>query len=822
MGEVYRARDARLGRDVALKVLPSDFANDPVRRQRFEQEARAIAALNHPNIVAIYDVGDGYIVTELVDGESLRGARFGTRKVVDIGGQIAAGLAAAHDAGIVHRDLKPDNILLTREGRVKILDFGLAKLQVAHTAAATETVTVRTEPGVVMGTIGYMAPEQVRGAATDHRTDIFCLGVILHELLTGARVFHGDTSVETMTAILKQDAPDLPESVPAPLRQIVSHCLEKEPANRFQSARDLSFALAQSLSHSGATSPAPAIAKSRNWRWPAIAAAALAIGITAGALLLRPPRPVEWSGVMIGGPEMALTPRLSPDGHLLAFLAMVDGLTQVAVMKPESGNWQVLTHRRDLRGVSVVAWSPDSSLIFYDRSTDVPIGVFSVPVLGGEERMVLEKATILETLPDGSLLVMRINAARELQLCRFWPDTGKSQDLPFILDGAFGNPGARSLPGGKELIAAGRPLGRSTDPIGFYIVDVATGTSRLFNAGFGNGVIGWTVDREGKSLLVASAGGSIHRVQRLPLSGGAPQTLFTAANEIWSVEAGMEGSLYVNLIDRPGTIVKLSADARSRETLAVFSDESLSLGLLPDGRVVAETGAFGRVRLMSIAKGKPAEPLINTNEPNGAPFTVLGARELAFAIGPSPSNTIAIADAEHGRISRRIAPGKGALKSLAASPDGDILYFSAGGSIWSISSAGGAAQKICAGDSAIVDPSGRSLIVARLESAKIRIFRVMRQGGQETEISADPLHPLFNSYFTPGALDANGRLLVSLNPVDSWFNPPGILDLATGKITRVPTDGVSDHHYFAWAPDGKILTQSVGMRASIWKFTPER
>src|SRR5262249_44070357 len=149
MGEVYRARDTRLGRDVALKVLPADFANDSIRRQRFEQEARAIAALNHPNIVAIYDVGDGYIVTELVDGESLRGAKFGTRKVVDIGGQIAAGLAAAHDAGIVHRDLKPDNILLTRDGRVKILDFGLAKVQVAHTAAATETVTVRTEPGVV-------------------------------------------------------------------------------------------------------------------------------------------------------------------------------------------------------------------------------------------------------------------------------------------------------------------------------------------------------------------------------------------------------------------------------------------------------------------------------------------------------------------------------------------------------------------------------------------------------------------------------------------------------------------------------------------------
>src|SRR5215467_14598039 len=202
MGEVYRARDTRLGRDVALKILPAEVAGDPIAKQRFEQEARAVAALNHPNIVAIYDVGEGYIVTELVDGRPLGGTKLGLRKVVELAVQIASGLAAAHDAGIVHRDLKPGNILLTRDGRPKILDFGLAKV-LAAPGAMDADATMRTEPGTVMGTPGYMSPEQVRGFLADHRSDIFSFGVILYELLSGRRAFRRETMAETMTAILK-------------------------------------------------------------------------------------------------------------------------------------------------------------------------------------------------------------------------------------------------------------------------------------------------------------------------------------------------------------------------------------------------------------------------------------------------------------------------------------------------------------------------------------------------------------------------------------------------------------------------------------------
>jgi serine/threonine protein kinase len=256
MGEVYRARDARLHRDVAIKVLPPAFSRDADRLSRFQQEARAVASLNHPNIMAIYDFGEHddspYIVAELLEGETLRdrlrGGALTMRKATDYAEQIARGLAAAHEKGVIHRDLKPENIFVTRDGRVKILDFGLAKLTRPEGAVATDAATVasQTAPGVVMGTVGYMSPEQVKGHIADNRSDLFSLGAILYEMMSGRRAFRGETSVETMSAILKEDPPELTETnrnVPPAMERIVRHCLEKNPDERFQSARDVAFSL---------------------------------------------------------------------------------------------------------------------------------------------------------------------------------------------------------------------------------------------------------------------------------------------------------------------------------------------------------------------------------------------------------------------------------------------------------------------------------------------------------------------------------------------------------------------------------------------------
>lgn len=831
MGEVYRARDPRLKREVAVKILPQEFATDPVRRQRFESEARAAATLNHPNIIAVYDVGteDGtsYIVTELIDGQPLRGHVLGFRKALDWAVQIANGLAAAHAAGIVHRDLKPENILLTRDGRIKILDFGLAKLNVPRAAAAA-TETIQTEPGTVMGTVGYMSPEQIRGNEADPRSDIFSFGVILYEMLSDRRAFQGDTAVETMTAILKQELPDLPDAVPSGVRQIVHHCLEKDPVNRFQSARDLSFALSALLpvaSQRGAPPKLPGRPRWRRWTLAAAGAVLLMVLTIAVYRLVAPePLPVNWTGALLGGPEIAFRPRSSRDGQLVAFFAVEDGYTQVGVMKPETGNWSMLTHSRQHGNVTNVTWAPDGSSIYYDRIEAEPEGIYSVPVLGGDERLVFPRAFRPEALPDGSLLAVRLNSAREWQLFHFWPATGRVQDLPVAgVDPQVSLADPRIFPDGKEALVDGAPLGRGADGMRLLVVNLATGATRPLapDVSRGTGSPDFAVSRDGKSALMTLELGEFTRVLAVPTHGRGPaRTLFTTTHEVWGLDAAPDGSVYACVTDLPAALVSRPLDRDQEETWARFPEVSDPdfLAVLPDGRVVLTVLYSGHPRLMVVEPGKKPVAIVATTEDTATPVTVAGPGEIAFLIGPVPRTTIAFADVETGRIIRGIAPGKGEIVSLAASPDGGTLYFAAGGVIWSIPSAGGQARKIRTGDRVVADSSGRALLVTVPESPNARLFRVPLDGSPETEIAADTSHAPGYSHLSSAGWNADGRLLVALH--ETWFSAPAVLDTRNGHVQPLPFDKTSDYYNMAWLPNGRMIALRIGMRSTLWRFAP--
>jgi serine/threonine protein kinase/Tol biopolymer transport system component len=446
MGEVYRASDPKIGRDVAIKVLPTDFSADKERVARFEQEAQAAGALNHPNILAIYDVDIQddilYVVSELLEGEELRQrldeGPIPLRKVTEYAQQIVSGLSAAHEKGIVHRDLKPENLFITKDDRVKILDFGLAKLRAPKPegdSSEDETRKVLTNPGVVMGTAGYMSPEQVRGHTTDYRSDIFSFGVVLHEMITGRRAFKRETIAETMSAILKEEPEELTESNPnisPSLERIVRRCLEKKPERRFQSTADLGFALESlsaptSSSGNNMTTPVSTIVaetgRSAWWtRIPWIPAAVLLAAVGVGAFILgkragtTPPPSYQRLTFSRGTIWNA---RFAPDGQSVVYSARWNG-NPLDVFSVRAGKTE--SRSLKLENTDVLAVSASNELavlrnrqyigLFISRGT-----LARMPIDGGAARDVLEDVQEADWSPDGTkLAVVRwVNGQNQLE-----------------------------------------------------------------------------------------------------------------------------------------------------------------------------------------------------------------------------------------------------------------------------------------------------------------------------------------------------------------------------------------------------------------------
>ncbi len=434
MGEVYRAHDTRLGRDVALKVLHADVAQSADRRNRFEREARAVAALNHPNIVALFDIGEEngvvYFVSELVEGEALRDrilrGPLPVRELLDVAVQIADGMSAAHSAGITHRDLKPENVMLTRDGRVKILDFGLARTVSAPSPVQDRTVTINeTQPGAVLGTANYMSPEQVRGLAVDYRSDQFSYGVMLYEMATGRQAFHRESAILTMSAVVTDEPPVIDQAVqaklPPPLRWTMQRCLAKEPTRRYESTRDLYEDLRAQREHlseaySSASLPALPSVKPRRIAgklWMVASALLLLAGVALTYLLIKSRGSVDNTANYRFTPfavssEGQGSGAWSWDGKAAAYMGEVEGMYQIFVRYLKSP----LATQITTTGVNALyGWSPDNQRIYFRAKNPNSGGpsnaIFSIAAVGGDPEFLMALDSVAaDVSPDGKTLAV--------------------------------------------------------------------------------------------------------------------------------------------------------------------------------------------------------------------------------------------------------------------------------------------------------------------------------------------------------------------------------------------------------------------------------
>jgi len=814
MGEVWKARDTRLNRTVAVKVAKERFTD------RFDREARAIAALNHPHICTLYDVGPDYLVMEYLDGKPIKGP-LPVDTALRYAVEIAQALDAAHRVDIVHRDLKPGNILVTKSG-VKLLDFGLAKVTV-HISPSDATVTkALTEEGALLGTLQYMSPEQLEGREADARSDIFSLGCVLYETLRGAPAFEAESRAGIIAAIMERQPKPL-TGVPTVVAQAIQRCLAKDPDERWQSARDLAVVLEMAAAPMAAEAPPP-VARSPKRALAALALVVVAATATAYWLGRRRPPEPYWTGQSLGGPSQALCPRVSPDGHTIAFQAMVDGQTQVAVMKPESGSWAVLTHQNDLGQIRDLAWSRDGSKIYFDRATDIPNGIFSVPMLGGEARMVLDAATVPCVLADGSLLVHRVNAQRDVQLYRYWPESGKIVPLPALASDSF-NIATRATPDGKAIVLYGNPLDPqgAIGPRGIYTLDPDTGKmvnvapAQVFSRSSLGAALAATPD--GRSIVYCVFGAGLNSVVSVPIDGsGTMRQLFTLTDDPWGIDAAPDGAIYADQISEHSTIIRFPPSGGSPERIGHTQDKKAAIALvLPDGRPIVYTVSGFKHRFEVVQPDGNLSPLIESSEEYGLPAALAGDRQVAVLTDRTPLQ-IAIVSIADGRIVQRVPLPVKHISSLASSPDGHTFYYSSDGFVWSMPVTGGDPRKLTPGDAVSADAAGHHLIVSLRDKDAIRLQRLPIGGGDPQAIPLQAGLTLPGTSLASSMVGPSGQLVVTVQSPSQWTWKTGLVDPSTGKFSPISLDFDGEPMTPGWTRDGKLVAMGSSIAFSIWRF----
>ena len=549
--------------------------------------------------------------------------------------------------------------------------------------------------------------------------------------------------------------------------------------------------------------------------------AALAAGAASGVWWQAGRERTEsWAGTRLGGPAISLYPRVSPDGQLVAFQAMVDGLTQVAVMKPGTGSWTVLTSDRTKGLLDSLAWSPDGARIYYDRQTDVPNGIYSVPALGGEERLLIENANAPQPLPDGSLLLLRKNADRLNQLHRLRPDTGQLAPLPAVTDKSGFGGFIRPLDEGR-IAFFGRPLADAGGQDQLHVLTLGSGAMTRVGPDLpAADVFSMTVVPRDRSILLSVMDGSAFRVLRFaPDYTAAPTTALTFVSRPF-LDASADGSLVLALLERPTEVVRFREGRPDVEALAVRPTLSRGAVALGDGRYLI-TERLGSSRQILIgAPGKEPTRLVETTEDTREPMTPLGTDRVALTIGSASAPEIAIVSINSGRILTRLKMS-GIATSLAASPDGTVLYATSGGSVSALPVDGGPPRRLGPGDSVTVDPDSGDLVVKLDELERNRLVRMSPAGGGTTPIAINSTElRLVDEPLLPGAI-RKGRLLLPVATADSWYWSTGVLDLKTGQIEKLTPDYSTDFHFATWAADGSIIGSGFATQSTLWKFAPE-
>jgi len=817
MGEVYRARDPRLGREVAVKVLPAEVSRDADRLRRFEQEARAASALNHPNILTVFDTGsqDGtvYLVTELLEGETLRerlaGGALPARKAIELGVQVARGLAVAHERGIVHRDIKPENLFLTRDGRVKILDFGLARLQPSNIAEAP-TILTGTEPGMVLGTVGYMAPEQVRGQPADHRSDLFALGAVLYEMLTGRRAFHKESAAETMTAILREEPPEM--AVPPGLDRVVLHCLEKDPLHRFQSASDLAFGL-ESLSAPSGSGASPLPAKRRRGFRAAAVAALLLAAVMLGVLAHRewgrsePPRFQRLTfrrGHVVNA-------RFAPDGQTIVYSALWEGMqAETFVTRTDSPESRPLgLPLATLQSIS----SRGELLLDLLRDRGGALDGFTLarlPLAGGAPRPILEAsdANAADWAPDGESLALVLNAGAgdRIEYPRgkvIWkPDS-------FVWD-------PRVAPSGDALAVCALEEGYHhsvviLDRAGKLMARSGGWSVPQYRESRPRGCAAWAPD--GREVWFAGTRSGRESGLYALSRNGEVRPLLVAPGELGLLDVSRDGRVLLTQISRRSSIVARAPGAAAERDLSWFDASTLG-DLSRDGRwlLFTEIGSGGGERASVFLRGTDGSPAVRLGD------------GLAVALSPDGRWALARSVTEPRRLfllptgagePRALPPAPCEVLNGLWMPDGRELLLGGpqprGGFGLYVMDLRGRARAVAQPGEwfGIPSPDG-SRIATWSSSTGTRVFPI--GGGRPLAVPAVP--PFTPRFQWPIRWRADGRALY----VGGWFADVSRywideVDLETGRRTRWKELSLSEPGSKVWnflmTPDGRAYAYDV-------------